>query len=82
MASNLQEVKEALKSYGVIVIKGADLDAAQLVKLGECFGDELFISTFARSSARHSKDFPEIITTGNVELDGTPKPDTSVINWH
>ena len=63
--------KEELKEFGIVIIKGIELEPEHLIALGKEMAEEIFapMAFFTNKDER----YPELVRIGNVLMDGTLK---------
>jgi hypothetical protein len=83
LCSNIEEIKENLRTHGVVCIKKAFLREDDLIRLGEALGNELVILPPELSFNNKDPKYPAIARVGNVLMDGTIKDSKKEATiWH
>ena len=71
LIKNIETIKDALRNFGVIVIKKLDLDSSQLLQFTKALGDEVVHLPAEMRRNNVDSHYPEIVRIGNILPDGS-----------
>ena len=83
LTNKIDEIKQLLKTHGVVCLKNVNFSEEQLINFASKFGYELVVLPKELSFNNKDSRYPPIARVGNILLDGSIKDSTKEATvWH